>query len=129
MPESMLLCVCALVPYALLLCCRTHVCVPRDRVRVYKYVHLCTVFGWLCVGIFAFVPIVCMRPCSHVCFHSGMLNSLLIIEISGVNKLNNVRSRGKLVLVDLAGSERLDKSGAVGSRLKEAQNINKYAFS
>ena len=48
-----------------------------------------------------------------------------MIEVNGVNKLNNTRTRGKLVLVDLAGSERLDKSGAVGSRMKEAQNINK----
>ena len=46
----------------------------------------------------------------------------------GINKLNNTRTRGRLVLVDLAGSERLDKSGAVGSRMKEAQNINKYGF-
>jgi hypothetical protein len=52
--------------------------------------------------------------------------SLLLIDIVGVNKLNGVRTRGRLVLVDLAGSERLDKSGAVGSRMKEAQNINKY---
>jgi hypothetical protein len=49
-----------------------------------------------------------------------------MIDILGVNKLNGVRTRGRLVLVDLAGSERLDKSGAVGSRMKEAQNINKY---
>jgi len=34
-------------------------------------------------------------------------------------------SRGKLNLVDLAGSERIDKSGATGQALKEAQNINK----
>lgn len=32
---------------------------------------------------------------------------------------------GKLNLVDLAGSERVSKSGADGTRLKEAQNINK----
>ncbi len=51
---------------------------------------------------------------------------MLLIDIVGVNKLNGVRTRGRLVLVDLAGSERLDKSGAVGSRMKEAQNINKY---
>ena len=32
---------------------------------------------------------------------------------------------GKLNLVDLAGSERVSKSGADGTRLKEAQSINK----
>lgn len=32
---------------------------------------------------------------------------------------------GKLNLVDLAGSERIAKSGAEGSRLREAQCINK----
>lgn len=32
---------------------------------------------------------------------------------------------GKLNLVDLAGSERITKSGAEGSRLREAQCINK----
>lgn len=32
---------------------------------------------------------------------------------------------GKLNLVDLAGSERVGKSGAEGSRLREAQHINR----
>ena len=32
---------------------------------------------------------------------------------------------GKITLVDLAGSERLDKSGAEGEMMKEAQSINK----
>ncbi len=53
------------------------------------------------------------------------LYSLLLIDIAGVNKVSGGRSRGRLVLVDLAGSERVSKSGAVGSRMKEAQNINK----
>jgi len=46
-----------------------------------------------------------------------------------VVKLTNRRTGhtgfGKLTLVDLAGSERVDKSGAVGEMLKEAQSINK----
>ena len=33
--------------------------------------------------------------------------------------------KGCLHLVDLAGSERVDKSEAVGDRLKEAQHINR----
>lgn len=32
----------------------------------------------------------------------------------------------KISLVDLAGSERAQKTGAVGERLKEGSNINKY---
>ena len=32
----------------------------------------------------------------------------------------------KMSLVDLAGSERAVKTGAVGERLKEGSNINKY---
>lgn len=34
----------------------------------------------------------------------------------------------KISLVDLAGSERAQKSGAVGKRLEEGGNINKYAI-
>jgi hypothetical protein len=48
---------------------------------------------------------------------------------SMIVKLTNRRSGqqtvGKLTLVDLAGSERVDKSGATGEQLKEAQSINK----
>merc|ERR1712100_422167 len=43
----------------------------------------------------------------------------------GVNRELNSELHGALHLVDLAGSERLDKSGAVGDRLRETQNINK----
>eukprot|EP00606_Chrysophyceae_sp_TOSAG23-5_P001040 GSChrysophyteH2.ASY1.ANO1.374.1 assembled CDS len=41
------------------------------------------------------------------------------------NRRTGVECIGKLTLVDLAGSERVDKSGAVGEVLKEAQSINK----
>jgi len=41
------------------------------------------------------------------------------------NRRTSVESVGKLTLVDLAGSERVDKSGAEGEVLKEAQSINK----
>jgi hypothetical protein len=41
------------------------------------------------------------------------------------NKRTGRESIGKLTLVDLAGSERVDKSGAMGDVLKEAQSINK----
>lgn len=32
-------------------------------------------------------------------------------------------------LVDLAGSERVTKTGAIGERLKEGSNINRYFIS
>jgi kinesin family protein C2/C3 len=57
--------------------------------------------------------------------HSSRSHSLMIITVNGVNRETNVRSSGKLVLCDLAGSERISKTEATGSRLKEAQNINK----
>jgi hypothetical protein len=57
--------------------------------------------------------------------HSSRSHSLLLIELSGANAVSDSRTAGRLVLVDLAGSERVSKSGAEGTRLKEAQNINK----
>lgn len=43
----------------------------------------------------------------------------------GGRNLPGALPAGKLNLVDLAGSERVGKSGAEGSRLREAQHINK----
>lgn len=57
--------------------------------------------------------------------HSSRSHALLCITVSGINKTTNSRSTGKLNLVDLAGSERVSKSGSDGTRLKEAQSINK----
>lgn len=47
----------------------------------------------------------------------------LVVKLK--NRRTQVESVGKLTLVDLAGSERVDKSGAEGEVLKEAQSINK----
>lgn len=47
------------------------------------------------------------------------------VYVKGVNRISRQETIGKLVLVDLAGSERLQSTGATGSRLKEAQSINK----
>jgi hypothetical protein len=49
---------------------------------------------------------------------------MLQISLASVHKTSGNTSRGKLSLVDLAGSERINKSGATGQALKEAQNIN-----
>jgi len=57
--------------------------------------------------------------------HSSRSHMMLTVTVVSENKLNGVASRGKLNLVDLAGSERINKSGATGQALKEAQNINK----
>ncbi|XP_069510416.1 kinesin-like protein KIFC3 isoform X2 [Ambystoma mexicanum] len=63
--------------------------------------------------------------CTNLNEHSSRSHALLIITISGVDYSTGVRTTGKLNLVDLAGSERVGKSGAEGSRLREAQHINK----
>ena len=47
----------------------------------------------------------------------------LVVKLT--NRNSGTQTSGKLTLVDLAGSERVDKSGAQGDMLKEAQSINK----
>jgi kinesin family member 5 len=54
---------------------------------------------------------------------SSRSHSILILEQIMSCKDGSER-RSKLNLVDLAGSERIGKTGATGSTLKEAQNIN-----
>lgn len=51
--------------------------------------------------------------------------SILTIHVQGKELISGTLLRGCLHLVDLAGSERVEKSEAVGERLKEAQHINK----
>ncbi|XP_015224145.2 kinesin-like protein KIFC3 isoform X2 [Lepisosteus oculatus] len=63
--------------------------------------------------------------CTNLNEHSSRSHALLIISVTGVNSTTGHRTAGKLNLVDLAGSERIAKSGAEGSRLREAQCINK----
>lgn len=52
-------------------------------------------------------------------------NAVLTIMVEGKNLINSSTSYGCLHLIDLAGSERINKSGAQGQRLTEAQHINK----
>lgn len=54
-----------------------------------------------------------------------MFLSILTIHVYGKELVSGSILKGCLHLVDLAGSERVDKSEAVGDRLKEAQHINK----
>lgn len=55
--------------------------------------------------------------------YSSRSHCILLLTVQ--HKINNKTIIGRINLVDLAGSERIDKSGATGSRLVEAQNINK----
>ncbi|KAG7393040.1 hypothetical protein PHYBOEH_006202 [Phytophthora boehmeriae] len=57
--------------------------------------------------------------------HSSRSHSIFALKIQGYNEAQNTEVEGTLSLVDLAGSERLSRSHATGSRLKEAQAINK----
>uniref|UniRef100_A0A3Q3VUQ9 Kinesin-like protein n=1 Tax=Mola mola TaxID=94237 RepID=A0A3Q3VUQ9_MOLML len=63
--------------------------------------------------------------CTNLNERSSRSHALLVITVSGFNSATSSRTQGKLNLVDLAGSERIAKSGAEGSRLREAQCINK----
>ncbi|CAL0335051.1 unnamed protein product [Lupinus luteus] len=56
---------------------------------------------------------------------SSRSHSVLTIHVRGRELVSSSVLRGCLHLVDLAGSERVDKSEAVGERLKEAQHINR----
>ncbi|KAK1268905.1 Kinesin-4 [Acorus gramineus] len=57
--------------------------------------------------------------------HSSRSHSVLTVHVQGKDLVSGSTLRGCLHLVDLAGSERVNKSEAVGERLKEAQYINK----
>uniref|UniRef100_A0A7N2M913 Kinesin KP1 n=1 Tax=Quercus lobata TaxID=97700 RepID=A0A7N2M913_QUELO len=56
---------------------------------------------------------------------SSRSHSVLTVHVHGKELVSNSILKGCLHLVDLAGSERVDKSEAVGERLKEAQHINR----
>lgn len=56
---------------------------------------------------------------------SSRSHSVLTVHVRGKELLSGSILKGCLHLVDLAGSERVDKSEAVGERLKEAQHINR----
>ncbi|XP_073280670.1 kinesin-like protein KIN-14F [Primulina huaijiensis] len=56
---------------------------------------------------------------------SSRSHSILTVHVQGQELVSGTTLKGCLHLVDLAGSERVDKSEAVGVRLKEAQHINR----
>lgn len=57
--------------------------------------------------------------------HSSRSHSVFLINVKQENAETNKKLIGKLYLVDLAGSEKVSKTGAEGSVLEEAKNINK----
>ncbi|XP_054025821.1 kinesin-like protein KIFC3 isoform X1 [Dryobates pubescens] len=63
--------------------------------------------------------------CTNLNEHSSRSHALLIVTVRGLDRSTGLRTTGKLNLVDLAGSERVGRSGAEGSRLREAQHINR----
>ncbi|RQO88267.1 hypothetical protein POPTR_003G127800v4 [Populus trichocarpa] len=56
---------------------------------------------------------------------SSRSHSVLTVHVYGMDLETGAVLRGNLHLVDLAGSERVDRSEAIGERLREAQHINK----
>ncbi|KAF0310004.1 Kinesin heavy chain [Amphibalanus amphitrite] len=57
--------------------------------------------------------------------HSSRSHSVFLINVKQENLENDKKLSGKLYLVDLAGSEKVSKTGAEGTVLDEAKNINK----
>ncbi|NWI60345.1 KIFC3 protein, partial [Calyptomena viridis] len=75
--------------------------------------------------VFEFGHVKRVTECTNLNEHSSRSHALLIITVRGLDHSTGLRTTGKLNLVDLAGSERVGRSGAEGSRLREAQHINK----
>ncbi|XP_064526968.1 kinesin-like protein KIFC3 isoform X3 [Pseudopipra pipra] len=75
--------------------------------------------------VFDFGHVKRVTECTNLNEHSSRSHALLIITVRGLDRSTGLRTTGKLNLVDLAGSERVGRSGAEGSRLREAQHINK----
>ncbi|KAL3314840.1 Kinesin heavy chain isoform 5C [Cichlidogyrus casuarinus] len=57
--------------------------------------------------------------------HSSRSHSIFMITLRQLNLETQKKLHGKLYLVDLAGSEKVSKTGAEGTVLDEAKNINK----
>ncbi|XP_022079908.1 kinesin heavy chain-like isoform X1 [Acanthaster planci] len=57
--------------------------------------------------------------------HSSRSHSIFLIQVKQENVETQKKLSGKLYLVDLAGSEKVSKTGAEGTVLDEAKNINK----
>ncbi|XP_065496942.1 kinesin-like protein KIFC3 isoform X2 [Caloenas nicobarica] len=75
--------------------------------------------------VFEFGHVNRATECTNLNEHSSRSHALLIVTVRGLDRSTGLRTTGKLNLVDLAGSERVGRSGAEGSRLREAQHINR----
>lgn len=56
---------------------------------------------------------------------SSRSHTIIILSLCQKNITTSETKYGKLILVDLAGSEKTKKTGAVGTTLEEAKQINK----
>lgn len=57
--------------------------------------------------------------------HSSRSHSVFLIDVKQENLETDKKLTGRLYMVDLAGSEKVSKTGAEGSTLDEAKNINR----
>lgn len=55
---------------------------------------------------------------------SSRSHSILSVTVHQKHTISGRNRKGRLFLVDLAGSEKVSKTGATGTRLEEAKNIN-----
>lgn len=62
---------------------------------------------------------------NHINERSSRSHLIVLVKISRTKMSTGQTISGYLYLTDLAGSERIKLSAASGSRLREAQNINK----
>lgn len=66
-----------------------------------------------------------MNEISDMNEHSSRSHSVFLITVKQEHQTTKKQLTGKLYLVDLAGSEKVSKTGAQGTVLEEAKNINK----
>lgn len=107
---------------------------PVDVMRIFaKGMFLCFT---VCYSLtYLFLNLICIQFCSgsarrttastQMNAESSRSHLICSLVVRLKNRRSGQQSIGKLTLVDLAGSERVDKSGATGEQLKEAQSINK----
>lgn len=75
--------------------------------------------------LFKTPQITCVSQFLDMNEHSSRSHSIFMITVRQENMETQKKLHGKLYLVDLAGSEKVAKTGAEGSTLTEAMNINK----
>ena len=103
-------------------------CGEDGSVSVPGLTHVAVDAGRGAAGVCALLALGAKRRHTHATLmNEGSSRSHLVLTLHALlrSEPDGLERRGKLHLVDLAGSERVDKSGVVGERLREAQNINR----